>query len=59
MFNLGVLAVCFMANFPTFPSKVEGVVVVNFKSYITIQVKNRDSTETIEITFLKNKCKGK
>ena len=48
-------------GFVGLPSQIKGEVVISLNKYITIAVKNKDKTETVEMTFPKKMCttKGK
>ena len=56
---LGVIATCYMSGFIKLPSKIKGKVVVTLKNHIVLKVYNKKKTESVEITFVKNKCKVK
>ena len=51
-----VRATCKLDNFKGFPKKVTGNVTFELKSFITIKIYNKDKSESVEITFPKDKC---
>lgn len=51
-------ATCYMKDFDGFPEKVTGPVTLELKSYYTIKIENKDKSESVEMTFLKSKCKA-
>ena len=55
-FTLGIIVTCYLNGFAGLPSKIKGEVVISLNKYITIAVTNKDKTETVEMTFPKNKC---